>query len=100
MVNGVLCIFCYDERLSQDNAPPNFPYMYHLRHDEDDWTSPISIEPFVAVNLFGTIFMKDPINFGSSTFVDVEQFEIKKGVAKIFVKRSLLKDITRRSFIF
>jgi hypothetical protein len=50
-VNGIDCIVFYDERLSPEKAPAEYPYMYHIRHNEDNWTHPISLERFTAVRI-------------------------------------------------
>jgi hypothetical protein len=77
-VNGVECVFFYDERLTPAQAPPGYPYMYHLRHDENNWVRPISIEKCVWVNFFGTVFMKNPLDFGDYCWIDVKKFKMGK----------------------
>jgi hypothetical protein len=89
LVNDIECIFYYDERFSPEHAPLGYPYMYHLRHDEDDWTRPISIEKYVLVNFFGTVFMKNPIDFGNEIYMDINKFKMGKNH---FVKIRLRKD--------
>jgi hypothetical protein len=76
-LNGVQCILFYDERIASEKAPLGYHYIYHLRHDEDDWTRPISIERFVVVNFFGTVFTKEPIEIDESGYVEIESFRIE-----------------------
>ena len=76
-VNKVECRLFYDERVSSEEAPEGYPYMYHLRHDEDNWINPVNIEPFVAVNFFGTVFMKEPVSFDGSGYIEIESFEMQ-----------------------
>ncbi len=75
-INNINCIFYYEERIPLEKAPIGYPYMYHLRHDEDNWIQPISIEQFVLVNFFGTIFTEKPIDFRTNTYIEIEQFEL------------------------
>ena len=56
-VNGIKCKFFYDEAIPPEQRTYRFPYtVIILRHDENNWIKPISIEPFVFVNFFGTVF--------------------------------------------
>lgn len=79
-VNGIKCKFFYDEVIPQENAPTGFPNRYYLRHDEDNWIKPISIEPFVFVNFFGTVFMKDRLEFDRNKFIEVRRFSFKSNL--------------------
>jgi hypothetical protein len=76
-INNIECIFYIDERISQNKAPEGYPFMYHIRHDEDNWTLPISIERCVWVNFFGTVFMKKPLNFSENYYLEIESFFIE-----------------------
>lgn len=89
-INGIACMLCYDERIPQERAPFGYPYIYHLRHDEDDWTIPISVERFVAVNFFGTIFMKEPLEFGVDDYIEVKQFKPEIEYIKFKLSSALL----------
>lgn len=73
-INGLECILFIGKQVPPELAPDGYRYCYHLRHDECDWGRPISIEPFVAVNFFGTVFMKDRLDFGPENYIDVESF--------------------------
>jgi hypothetical protein len=76
-INNVDCKLFYDERIPAEKAPSGYPHMYHLRHDENNWCLPISIEKFVFANFFGTIFTKTPFEFDKDGYIDVEQFEME-----------------------
>ncbi len=89
-VNGIDCILYYDERIPQEEAPPGYPHMYHLRHDEDDWSQPVNLEKFVLVNFFGTVFMKDPVEIDDSGYVEVESFWMEGKFVEFRASRSLL----------
>jgi hypothetical protein len=98
VINGIECLFCYDERFSHDEAPTSYPYMYQIRHDEDDWNQPISIEQVVWVNFFGTVFFREPIDFGKEIYLEVGTFESSKELvpfsidSRVFKKLFHLKD--------
>lgn len=81
-INGIDCIVFYDERLSHEEAPAEYPYMYHIRHDEDNWTHPISLERFVAVNFLGTAFMKKPLEIDKNGYIEIEQFKLERDYVK------------------
>lgn len=97
-VNGIECAFFYDERLDPEQAPPGYPYMYQLRHDENNWIRPISIEKCVWVNFFGTVFMKNPLDFGDDCWLDVNKFKMGKnnfigfGITPEFMKITFLEE--------
>jgi hypothetical protein len=76
-VNGIECRFFYDEVISDEKAPDGYSYRYYLRHDEDNWIKPISIEPHVFVNFFGTVFMKDQLEFDKNRYIDVNKFKFE-----------------------
>ena len=92
-VNGNECILFYEERIPQEKAPIGYPYMYHLRHDEDDWTRPISIERFVLVNFFGTMFVKNKIEFGTEHYIDVKRIKYERKLVKIRLRKSILNSL-------
>ena len=89
IINDIKCILFYEERLSLEKAPSGFPFMYHIRHDEADWTSPISIEKYVAVNFFGTVFMEKPLEFDSSNYIEIKKFKLESNYIKFKVSKSL-----------
>lgn len=92
-INGIQCILYYDKRMSPEEAPSGYPHMYHIRHDEDDWTQPITLERFVAVNFFGTVFMKEQVNFNESCYIDIDSFYLDTQLVKIRLKGSVIKSI-------
>jgi len=74
-INGMDCVLFYDERIPPEKAPQGYPYMYHVRHDDNNWICPITIERFVVVNFFGTVFMKEPIVIGEDNYLEINQFK-------------------------
>jgi hypothetical protein len=94
-VNRQACILHRDERIPAEDAPFGYPHMYHLRHSEDDWTCPDSIERFVLVNFFGTIFLENPLDIGEDGYVDIWNFETEDDHVKFFLRRTLLKKLLR-----
>ena len=79
-INGNEGFLHWGERIPREYAPVGYPYMYYLRHDEDDGMEPISIENYVLVNFFGTIFFKQPIIFGKEVYVDINEFKYLKQI--------------------
>jgi len=71
-INNFDCIL--SERLKVLNTPKGYPYKYCARHGSDDWTVPLTIEPFVRVDYFGAIFTRQPIDFGNKGFLNVTSF--------------------------
>lgn len=92
-INEIDCMLFYDERITPENAPFGYPHMYHLRHDEDDWTCPISIERFVAVNFFGTVFMKEPIEIERGGYTQVRHFCLEADYAIFRIGGALFEKI-------
>jgi len=90
-INGISCILYYDERIPREQAPLGYPYFYHLRHDENDWTCPISIERFVLADFFGTVFMKEPVEFGMDDYVEVKQFKFGNNYMNFVIDDTLFK---------
>lgn len=71
-INDIECIL--SETAKVKAAPEGYPYMYYARHGSDDWTTPLTIEKFVRVDYFGTIFTEQPIELGEEGFIDVWRF--------------------------
>ena len=82
-------------RIPADKAPTGYPYMYHIRHDEDNWIKPVELERFVLVNFFGTVFMKEPVEIDESGYVEIKRFWMEKGK---FIKFRIRDSILRRTF--
>jgi hypothetical protein len=89
-VNGTECRFFYDEVIPQEQAPEAFYYRYYLRHDENNWVKPISIEPYVFVNFFGTVFMKNKLEFDKNKFIDVKRFKFEGKYIQFRITESFL----------
>lgn len=92
-INDIECILFYEERIPTEKAPIGYPYAYHIRHDENDWTCPISIERFVAVNFFGTIFVKKPIELSVDSTMEIKQFKLEDNYVKFRLNQELLTKI-------
>ena len=60
-----------DERLSDDDIPEGL-YRYDLRQSDDGDTF-ATIEPYVRVNHGGTILTKEPLEFGDSDFIALDE---------------------------
>lgn len=71
-INNFDCML--SERRKIAAIPEGYPYMYHARHGSDDWTIPLTIEKFVRVDYFGTIFTNEPLDLGEKGFIEVWNF--------------------------
>jgi hypothetical protein len=58
-INGIDCLLFEGDEKAGIN--PFYPHEYYIRHADDDWDLPATIEKFVAVNKFGFIQAKEPI---------------------------------------
>lgn len=63
------CIFT-ELRVDRTSLPDNV-YCYDIRHTDDDWDEPCSLEPLVGVNYFGAIITKRKICFGNNSYIDM-----------------------------
>ena len=71
-INDFDCLLSEGSKAKKN--PKGYPYVYYTRHGSDDWTIPLTIEKFVRVDYFGTIFTKQPIDLGEKGFIDVWSF--------------------------
>lgn len=92
-INNIDCVVYYDERISPEKAPSGYPHMYHIRHDEDDWTRPVTLERSVVVNFFGTVFMEKQIEFDDSGYVDIESFSMEKQFVAFKLRGSIFESV-------
>lgn len=53
--------YIVDYRVKKDDKLDGFHY-YHLRHDDCDYSEPITIEDYVLVNHWGTIWFHESIH--------------------------------------
>ncbi len=61
-LSGVPVVFCSEFRVKPEERDENLFY-YNMRHPDDDWSIPWSVEKGVLVNFFGTIATTEPIEF-------------------------------------
>lgn len=92
-INNIDCILFYDKRVSSGQSPVGYPNMYNVRHDECDWTRPISIEKFVFVNFFGTIFTKEPLELDINAYIEIKSFKTELKYIKFKIRRKLFERI-------
>lgn len=71
-INNIDCIL--SEKTKVVAVPKGYPHVYYARHGSDDWTTPLTIEKFVRVDYFGTIFTRQPIDLGEKGYIDVTSF--------------------------
>lgn len=64
-----------DRRISQSERDEALFY-YELRHDEADWTEPVTIEKnAVFVNFWGTLVTSEPLHFGKADYIELSKVD-------------------------
>lgn len=49
-------------------------FFYETRHDDDgDWVTPVTIEKSVFVNFCNTVIFTEPLQFGDSDFIEIDE---------------------------
>lgn len=66
-------IDCYfsDIRIKKQDIPEGYN-RYSIRHADDDWVEPATLEPGVIVNHMADILTKETINFGKYGYFEIE----------------------------
>jgi hypothetical protein len=90
-INGIECKIFYDERVSPEKTPQGYPNIYHVRHDQYNWTCPIALEKYVLVNFYGTVFMKEKLDFGASGYIEIKNFKIDKELLPFQLSSSIFQ---------
>ena len=62
-VNGIECLLFEGDEKAGIN--PDYPHEYYIRHADNDWDMPATVEKFVAVNKFGFIQAKEPFQLNT-----------------------------------
>lgn len=77
-------IYITDLRIKKDQRKEGL-YYYNIRHTDDDWGEPYSLEHSVLVNHFGSIVAKEEISeLNNCSFIELTDEEIaliQEGVA-------------------
>ncbi len=76
-LNGIKCLVAEGRRIKKEDAPPGYPYFYHGRHSPNDMSIPVSIESFVYVNFWGSVFSSEPLIEEGLNFVNIKSIEYK-----------------------
>jgi len=73
LYKGKECLY-RDIRLTNEQLKliPDDVNIYQIRHMDEDWGEPVSIEPIVVSNYFGTIFTKEKLKFKTNTRIPIE----------------------------
>lgn len=59
------------ERLPFVVVPPGY-HKYSIRHSDEDWCIPTTVEHRVMVNHFGDILVEDPLDLGEEGYLEIE----------------------------
>jgi|GEM_PF-5624645 len=75
---GVPVVHVTSLRIPSDERQEGLFY-YDIRHDEEDWCEPVTVEPGVLVNHFGTMVTTKPLTFSTEFgFQSIEITEEEK----------------------
>ena len=57
------------------DEPVEGKYLYDIRHSDNDWCDPATLEHRVMVNWFGTIILDEPVDFpDGQDCIDIEDY--------------------------
>jgi hypothetical protein len=96
-INGIDCILCYDRRVELRHAPCGYRYVYHLRHSEEDWTRPESIERSVLVNFYGTVFSEEPFRLSDEGYLEISAFETENAYVPFSIQGKVISNMFART---
>ena len=65
----------YEGRLDKTTVPDGF-HVYDIRHSDDDWGEPRTIEKSVTVNFYGSIILNHPLDIPECGYIDVGEEDI------------------------
>lgn len=66
---------------------------YGIKHSEDDWDDPITVEPFVFVNRWGAIGFESPLEhsmFGEDGYIELSEDEkdvLREAMESLYQRR-------------
>lgn len=93
-INGIKCLLFEGDEKAGIN--PAYPHEYYIRHADDDWDMPATVEKFVAVNKFGFIQAKEPIamtiDAASKEYAEITSFIDEDGEERIYTENESLCD--------
>jgi hypothetical protein len=52
-------------------------FYYEIRHPDDDWASPATLEEKVAVNFWGTLVSPKKLDFGEDDYLELSDSEME-----------------------
>ena len=65
----------YEGRLDKSTVPDGF-HAYDIRHADEDWGDPCTIEKSVVVNFFGSIILNHPLEIPERGYLDIGETDI------------------------
>lgn len=68
---GMTVLFT-DDRIDRNTVPEGL-FMYEIRHSDEDWGQPVSIEDCVTVNFFGTVIF--PVEIPVNDYIPLSESE-------------------------
>lgn len=70
-VSGIII----NERINMKSGTDG-KYIYDIRHQDNDSSIPVTIEPFVGVNRYCSIALDTSLNFSSDNFIEIADWDI------------------------
>ena len=68
-IKDVECLFS-EERIDSATVPEGF-HKYDIRHTDNDWGQPCTVEQQVTVNYYGSVLMTQALDFGGKDYIDI-----------------------------
>jgi hypothetical protein len=68
-----------DLRIPKEKRDPN-RYYYELRHADNDWSCPITVEKAVLVNFWGTLISDKPYSLNDGGYYSLSEDEVDEFV--------------------
>jgi len=64
-----------DNRISLTVDRDKYPFMYGMRHADNDWSVPVTIEERVVVNRYGFMFASKELPLSNKGYINVTRKE-------------------------
>lgn len=72
IINGILS----ERRVGREHETED-KFIYDIRHADNDWCEPVTLENFVWVNWYGSIIVDTPIQFTDEPYLEITDYSIE-----------------------
>lgn len=73
IINGILSECRVGRELETEDK-----FIYDIRHTDNDWCEPATLENFVWVNWYGSIIVDTPIQFPEEPYLEITNYSIEE----------------------